>query len=87
MSKTYDAPLGLDEATLVRNEENLDKSISVTFRRKGTDNHYVLVGISNRAATRPGWPITACYVDEHGNLWTRPWSEFVGKYEEVPTDG
>lgn len=75
-------PLGMTEELLSENPENQDEEIcNGPFIHKESGEMYVLIGITNRAATREGWPVTACYVDRDGNLWSRPMSEFIERFD------
>jgi len=44
-------------------------------------NTYLLIGISNKKATKPGHERTAFYVDLTGELWSKPEFEFAKKFK------
>lgn len=44
---------------------------------------YTLLTISNEAATNPDFVRQAVYLDEDGNVWSRPLAEFEEKFIEL----
>lgn len=54
-----------------------------THVHKETGNLYRLLFITNESCTRPGWDMTAVYIDEKGELLSRPLSVFNERCEEI----
>lgn len=54
-----------------------------THIHKEKKTKYMLKYITNLEATKPGWICQAVYIDEIGNIWSRPYDEFKEKYEEL----
>lgn len=44
---------------------------------------YILLFITNHAATKPEYIPQAVYMDVEGNIWSRSLSEFEEKFAEV----
>lgn len=78
-----DTGWGLDEEALTLNPENADPRVGVTYEHNEKGTRYVIVGISNRSCTRPGWGMQVCYVDMHGNLLSRPLRDFFNRCTQV----
>ncbi len=44
-------------------------------------NRYLLIGITNENATKPGYERMAVYIDVNGKLWSQPEFEFAKKFK------
>ena len=60
-----------------------DDYFKATHIHKKSKDVYMLLCITNLAATRSDWIRTAVYKDEIGNIWSRPFDEFRTKFKEL----
>jgi hypothetical protein len=60
---------------------NIEKQSTWIHEKKG--NLYTVIVISNLIATKESWVATVVYEDVNGDVWSRPLSEWLDKYNQV----
>lgn len=53
--------------------------VNCWYRNAHNNERYRVVTVSNKEATRPGYPVTVSYVDESGKVWSNTLEEFNAK--------